>query len=746
MAVQVASLVARLSVDKKQFDSGIKAAGTKFDKFAGLAIGGAAAAATAIVAVGTAAIGAGIAVGAAANRLDSSMRLVQARTGATAEEMDSLGESVVDVWQSNWGQSIDDVAQSLATVHQVTGQVGDALEDSTRKAIIMRDVFGKDILETTRAVDTAMINFGVSSAKAFDMLTKVIQETGDPADDLADTVNEYSVLFAQAGFSAEEMFGILKSGLDVGARNFDVVADAVKEFGIRIIDGSDTTRDALHKLFARVALGEDEFNSLQNQINETSKAMDIIGSSLDDARKKFEEQRDIVNDLEGAYNDTIRALEKLTRPNLAGMDEFDDKLFNLEQQARKLQLQMLDVAPDSATFDSLNAQLDAVNTQIERITLQRDIRFEEQLHSIDKATRGILDPMQTFDSVMAQIGQRKTELAGINQELSLATNAMNNQGQIVGMLQGEYDRLTEVMNGLQAEMVEAGAPATTAFLQQLADGTISPRDALSQVLEMLTMVDDKIVQNTIGVDLFGTKWEDLGPQVIMALDPAQVKLDEFAGATDAAGEAVSGGLGATLSEFFRNIQGAFIPALEILNEKIGPILTEFAEKSDGAIGNFASTLAENVGPMLDKISASLVQIADAFGLVGEDATGVDAAVALLTQTLETTISVLNGVASTIEFLSGVISPVIKKFNQLEEAVHIGGERLGLGGVANLVSAAIPFQHGGIVPGPSGVRRSIMAEGGEAVLTPQQIFNLTVNSQTQSAGIVQDFQMMQALAN
>lgn len=48
---------------------------------------------------------------------------------------------------------------------------------------------------------------------------------------------EYSQIWEQAGFSAEEMFSILQNGLDSGAYNLDKVNDFVKEFTISLSDG-----------------------------------------------------------------------------------------------------------------------------------------------------------------------------------------------------------------------------------------------------------------------------------------------------------------------------------------------------------------------------------------------------------------------------------------------------------------------------------------------------------------------------
>ena len=60
--------------------------------------------------------------------------------------------------------------------------------------------------------------------------------------ELFDNVDEYSVQFQKLGLDAEDMFSIFANGAENGAFNLDKIGDAVKEFSIRAIDGSDTTK------------------------------------------------------------------------------------------------------------------------------------------------------------------------------------------------------------------------------------------------------------------------------------------------------------------------------------------------------------------------------------------------------------------------------------------------------------------------------------------------------------------------
>lgn len=63
--------------------------------------------------------------------------------------------------------------------------------------------------------------------------------------------------FAKVGLDADDMFKIFQKGAESGAFNLDKVGDAVKEMAIRVVDGSDTTRQG----FEAIGLNADEMSA-----------------------------------------------------------------------------------------------------------------------------------------------------------------------------------------------------------------------------------------------------------------------------------------------------------------------------------------------------------------------------------------------------------------------------------------------------------------------------------------------------
>ena len=235
------------------------------------------------VAAGLVGLAAGFAAGLKSS-LDFSAGLRQAEaqfglTGAEAERLATVGE---DVFANNWDESIGAATVRAGELRQTLGDMADdELSRVTQSSAAFEQVFSKGVEDQQRALQALVGNFDDlegSGTRALDLLTAGFQQGLNTQDDLIDTANEYSNLFVEMGFNSSEFFGILKQGLDAGARDTDKVADLFKEFEVRIKDGSDATREALaalgidEELSAQVARGEvafrDAFTLVQGKLAE----------------------------------------------------------------------------------------------------------------------------------------------------------------------------------------------------------------------------------------------------------------------------------------------------------------------------------------------------------------------------------------------------------------------------------------------------------------------------------------------
>lgn len=208
-----------------------------------------------VAAIGTAMVaGIGYAVG-FADEVKGAMNDFEASTGIAEAAANGFEDAMLRIYNNNFGENMDDIAASMATVAQTSGEVDPTkIEELTQNALMLRDTFGFDIQEQMRAVNMLMDQFGLSGEEAFNLIAQGAQNGLDKNGDLLDSINEYSVHFKSLGLDAEDMFNSFANGADAGTFSVDKLGDAVKEFGIRVKDGSDGTMQA----FKDIGLNADE--------------------------------------------------------------------------------------------------------------------------------------------------------------------------------------------------------------------------------------------------------------------------------------------------------------------------------------------------------------------------------------------------------------------------------------------------------------------------------------------------------
>lgn len=184
-----------------------------------------------------------------ADGLDSSVNKIAAATNASAEEVNKLRSIVEQIYGGNFGEGFEDIADSISKIKQNLGELDDKeLVKVTESAYALKDVFDYDIAESSRAVKAMMENFGVSASEAYDYIARGAQNGLDYSGELLDNISEYSVQFKKMGLSASDMFTIFSNGAENGAWNLDKIGDSVKEMAIRVIDGSDTSKQGFEAL------------------------------------------------------------------------------------------------------------------------------------------------------------------------------------------------------------------------------------------------------------------------------------------------------------------------------------------------------------------------------------------------------------------------------------------------------------------------------------------------------------------
>lgn len=291
-------------------EKSLEAANTSVDQFSGklqnaLAAAGLAYGAKEITEVGTS--------------YEKAMNQVAISTGAAGKELENLQGIASNVYADNFGESMEDAAASVAEVYKRTGLVGDELQKATEDAYTLQNAFGYEVNDSLQAATQLMDTFGVSAEEAYTLIAQGAQKGLDQNGDMLDTLNEYSVQFANLGYSAEDMFNMLANGVQNGTWSVDKLGDAVKEINIRLNDGtadealqalglgfsdSATNAAALKQAALDVSKADVELQKAQQNVNDTLAKSGSASIEYQEALNRAEQAQINLGNAQAEYNKT----------------------------------------------------------------------------------------------------------------------------------------------------------------------------------------------------------------------------------------------------------------------------------------------------------------------------------------------------------------------------------------------------------------------------------------------------------
>lgn len=179
--------------------------------------------------------------------------LIQAKFGLDDRTMATVATAAGKAYTQNFGESVQGNIEAAAAAIQNGLLPKDATAQQTQAAVSQLDtvakVLGVDIPEAARSAGQLMrTGYAKDFNQAADLIVAGAHSGLNISQDWLDTVNEYSTQFRKLGLSGPEAMGLLSQAVKAGARDTDVAADALKEFSIRSVDGSKTTKQAFKDL------------------------------------------------------------------------------------------------------------------------------------------------------------------------------------------------------------------------------------------------------------------------------------------------------------------------------------------------------------------------------------------------------------------------------------------------------------------------------------------------------------------
>lgn len=456
---------------------------------------------------------------------------MQASLGLTEDETKKLTKSAQSLWKEGFGENIEDISATMTTVEKNMGALSwatqDELKEIGKSASVLFERFEADVNDTTKVANALMMNFGSTSKEAFDLLTWGFQNGLDFSGEFLDTVNEYAPQFAAMGMSAEEMFGILEQGAVNGAFNLDKVGDAVKEFNIRIKDGSKTTSDAMGELSSGTqniwksflkgkSTGKEvmdaiikELSNMDNQVKANQIAVGVFGTQWEDLESDaIYAMGNVQGELSGLEGATEKAGETLQK-NLGA---------RVQRELRELGASLLPLA--NVLMDTIEPALDAASEKVEDFTeWMKGLSPEGQ-----KSILVIGGLAAAIGPLITGLGFAATGISGLITGLGLLTGPVGLTVLGIAGLGAGFLALDKAMDKpviksdiFAGEISNATKKAVGSYMELDEDATAELNSlAWSQATITQTMADDMV-----------SKYEAMGDRILLAMqENHQKQLEE----------------------------------------------------------------------------------------------------------------------------------------------------------------------------------------------------------------------------
>ncbi|MDZ5606355.1 phage tail tape measure protein [Bacillus pseudomycoides] len=484
---------------------------------------------------------------------DSSQRKIQASLGLTSKGAENLQKIAVDTWKKGFGENLEEVDQALIQVYQNMRDVPhEELQGASENVLTLAKVYDVDLNEATRGAGQLMSQFNLTTQETFDLLATAAQDGLNYSNELFDNLSEYVPLFKQAGFTADEMFNILVNGTRDGSYNLDYINDLVKEFGIRVQDGSKGVSDAFGQLPEKTQAVWESFK------NGKATAADVFKSVID-SLKEMDNQVDvnqIGTDIFGVKWEDMGAKAVLSLTELNG--GLGDTKGNMEEM-KKLQEESLGQQFQKALRET-QAALEPIGQKLAELAQTILPPLVEGIKSVVDWFTNLSEPVQNFAfifaglmavigglapiiaAVVVSLGALGTSLgvvllviAGVSAAIAGVIWAIQNWGQITDWLSEKWSQFKDWFGELWSSIVQTCQDAWSSTVEffseawasflEMAHSFFDPfaqffSDLWSGIVETASSWWSSLVETAS--TFFGQlkqAWEDTWNAILTFLDP-----------------------------------------------------------------------------------------------------------------------------------------------------------------------------------------------------------------------------------
>ena len=607
--------------------------------------------------------------------------------------------------------------------------------DTTKLSKAMQSVVSesvklhKELKEVERALKFDPGNAELLSQKQ-EILTKNIELTTQRLKKLNDVQAQVEAQFKRGDISAEQYRGF--------RREVVLTESSLKDLKRKLadIDGGSSL-DKLKQQFSSIEKSADDAKKSVTELGGELKDLavgavagagvaGVVQSALDlsELDTKIDISFDINDDSKKVVKESLReieaygvqgeeALEGLRRQWALNKDASDEANASIAKGAAAITK-----AFDGIDFKELIQETNEIGSAI-------GVSNEEALALTNTLLKAgfppdQLDTISEYGQQMRDAGFSAKEIQSIF-EAGIDTKTWNIDNLNDGVKEARI-RMAEMSQGLSKAMVENLLPsvgmASEKFIewgQAVAEGGEQGSKAMSEMVTWLDGIEDKALKNAIAVEIFGTKWEDQGQNLISvfksvgdATDKSKSNIDGLADTVNKIDETPA----VQFRQAISDLKTALEPVLEVLAEIIGIIASWVSENSKlasiiitiaaigaaitpltvgfkallgpilaitkgiGKFGNAVKSMSINAGNNIKNLSNSFSNVSNKVKNAGTSVKGLDGDFKKLNTTLKNVKTSSSGANQSINTLNNNTSRLSSSKNKLNTTMKNTNQTLG----------------------------------------------------------------------
>lgn len=366
-----------------------------------------------------------------------------------------------------------------------------------------------------------------------------------------------------------------KAGKVAGAA-FAAIGSAALAVGTKAVTGAVGFDQAMNQFAASTGIAESELSDYENTLK------DIYTNNYGDS-----------------FEDVADAMAAVTQ-QMGDLDQAS--LQNITESAFTLR--------DTFGYD-INESVRAANTMMTQFGIEGDkamgLIATGAQNGLDFSGE-LLDSISEYSVQFAKVGLDADDMFKI-MEKGAETGAFN------------LDKVGDAIKELSIRVVDGSATTQEGFsaiglnademAAKFAAGGDSAKEAFDQTIQALADMDDPLAQSQAGVALFGTMWEDLGPEVVTQL----ANIEDGAYATSDSMEELKDikydDLGSMMESLGRSVETLLLPLGEALIPLIQQIIEEILpviEENLPLLTDFISQLVSSLMPLVESLLPPMMDL------------------------------------------------------------------------------------------------------------------------------------------